>query len=101
MNRFPLVTLLATAALAAPAVAGASPIAHAAGSCGDVKTHNGGVAKAVYGNKVTCATARRVAKRAKGKRYHAYGFTCKPVAGLYSCYKPGTSKGIGFSYHRP
>src|SRR3954447_1347366 len=98
MNRFPIVTLLAPAA---PAVAGASPIAHAAGSCGDVKTHNGGVAKAVYANKVTCTTARRVARRAKGKRYHAYGCVCKPIAGLYSCYKPGTSKGIGFSYHRP
>jgi hypothetical protein len=96
MRRFLIAPLLVTAVFAT-----AAPAAHASGKCGNVKTINGGTSKAVYANKVTCKTARRVAHRAKGRRFHAYGFTCKPVAGLYSCFKPGTSKGIGFSYHRP
>ena len=90
--------------VALPAQAGAggspTPTAQAAGKCGNVKARNGATAKFVYGNKVGCKTARRVARRATGRTYRAYGFTCKVNARLYGCSKPGTSKGIGFSYER-
>ena len=108
MRRPCLLAALVVAALA-PAVADARPgtptptpaAAHGARSCGSVTTVNGGRAKYVYGNKVRCSVARRVARHAKGRRYRYDGFRCKPVSGLYSCNKPGTGKGIGFSYHRP
>jgi hypothetical protein len=104
MRRPCLLAALVVAALA-PAVAdagtGSAARAHSARSCGSVTTVNGGRAKFVYGTKVRCSVAKRVARHARGRRYRYDGFRCKPVSGLYSCSKPGTGKGIGFSYHRP
>ncbi|CAA9498058.1 MAG: hypothetical protein AVDCRST_MAG30-1745 [uncultured Solirubrobacteraceae bacterium] len=94
----------ACAALPTAAVAtsgDAEPTATAAGKCGSVTTRNGGTAKYIYAVKVACRTARRVAKRANGRRYSTVGFTCRPRSGgIYGCNNPGTAKGIGFSYSR-
>ena len=105
MNRSLLCTLAVAliCLVAAPSATGAdrAPTAQAAAKCGNVRTVNGGLAKFVFGNKVACITARRVARRARGKTYKFIGFTCKVDARFYQCFKPGTSKGIGFSYQRP
>ncbi len=93
--------LVLAALLPAGAATADTPVARAAAQCGDVKTRNGGLAKFVYGNKVGCPLARSVARRANGKQYRAMGFTCRPRNGIYGCNKPGTFKGIGFSYKRP
>jgi|Tabmets5t2r1_1033131.scaffolds.fasta_scaffold31164_2 hypothetical protein len=102
------VSLLAVAAvLLVPA--GASAEAGALRGCGEVNTRNGGKARTIQATGGTkCRTARRVARRATGRRFSALGFTCyKPtrVPGefnkLYGCAKPGTSRGIGFFYRGP
>ena len=95
MNRRLLLLPLCSLALLVPAAPSS------AAQCGDVKTRNGGTAKYVYGNKVRCSLAKSVARRANGKRFKAFGFTCRPRNGIYGCNKPGTFKGIGFSYYRP
>ncbi|HWI71710.1 MAG TPA: hypothetical protein VNT55_07125 [Baekduia sp.] len=91
--------IAATAALAL----GAAGPATAAGSkkCGNVATRNGGKAMYIYAKKITCRSARTIAKGANGKTYKSSGFTCRPIAGLYGCFKPGTSKSVGFAYHKP
>jgi hypothetical protein len=98
-----LAPLLAFAVLAPAGAAPADtpPVARAAAQCGDVKTRNGGLAEYVYANKVRCSLARSVARRANGRTFKALGFTCRPRNGIYGCNKPGTFKGIGFSYRRP
>jgi hypothetical protein len=85
--------------------------AEAAGfkDCGQLNTRNGGKARSIQATGGTkCRTARRVARRAKGGRFSAFGYICyRPtrVPGefnkLYGCAKPGTSRGIGFFYKGP
>jgi hypothetical protein len=84
--------------------------AEAAGrDCGQVNTRNGGKARSIQATGGTpCRVARRVARRAKGRRFSALGYVCyRPtrVPGefnrLYGCAKPGTSRGIGFFYKGP
>lgn len=90
--------------ISAPGVAvGASDPARAqaAGKCADVATTNGGLATTIFASKVSCTLARKVARRARGaKTYKSSSFTCKYNAKTYSCFRPGTSKGIGFKYER-
>jgi hypothetical protein len=89
--------------------AGASAEAVAFKDCGQVNTRNGGQARSIAATGGTkCRTARRVARRAKGRRFSALGYTCyRPtrVPGefnkLYGCAKPGTGRGIGFFYKGP
>jgi hypothetical protein len=91
--------LAATAALglgaAGPATAAPSK------RCGNVATSNGGKALAVRANKLSCASAKAIAKRANGKTYKSSGYTCRELAGLYSCTKPGTSRSVSFGYRQP
>jgi hypothetical protein len=104
-------TLLATlAALLVPAAAASTERSGAAASrdCGQVNTHNGGKARSIQATGGTkCRTARRVARRAKGRKFTALGYKCFPtrVPGdfnkLYGCAKPGTRRGVGFFYRGP
>jgi hypothetical protein len=95
-------TALLAAAAASLALAGAGPAtAASATKCGNVKTSNGGQARSITVRKVSCKSARAIAKRAKGKSYKAYGLTCRPLAGLYVCAKPGTAKTVSFAYRKP
>jgi hypothetical protein len=103
-----MLSLLAVVALVfVPAGAGADAVAFK--DCGQVNTNNGGKARSIQATGGTpCRTARRVARRAKGRRYTALRYTCyKPtrVPGefnkLYGCAKPGTGRGIGFFYKGP
>jgi hypothetical protein len=106
-----LTVLAVLAVLAVPAAtAGASPgpPAQAAKACGEVNAKNGGKARSIQATGGTkCRSARRVARRAKGRRFTAFGFECRPtrVPGefnkLYGCHRPGTSRGIGFFYKGP
>jgi hypothetical protein len=104
--RIKLSLLAAVAVLFVPAGAGAEAAAFK--DCGQVNARNGGKARTIQATGGTkCRTARRVARRAKGRRYTAFGFECRPtrVPGefnkLYGCAKPGTGKGIGFFYKGP
>jgi hypothetical protein len=106
--RIMLFSLLAVVALLL-VPAGASAEAAALKDCGQVNTNNGGKARSIQATGGTpCRAARRVARRAKGRRYTALGYTCyKPIRvpgefnKLYGCAKPGTSRGIGFFYRGP
>ena len=102
--------LIALCAPVATARAGDSqgPTAQASLECGGVTTKNGGVADYIniIGAKMSCRTARKVAKSAKGKKYEASGYSCKKpkrstVTGslFYNCQKGKT--GIGFRYAKP
>jgi hypothetical protein len=98
--------LAALAVLFVPAAAGADTVAFK--DCGQVNTRNGGQARSIQATGGTkCRTARRVARRAKGRRFTAFRFECRPtrVPGefnkLYGCARPGTGKGIGFFYKGP
>ena len=94
-----------------PSSASGSPGAEAARSCRSVTTLNGGHANFINtsGRGATCRAARRVARRAKGRRYTALGFTCTPrgryssTGRLYGCggVINGQARGIGFYYKRP
>jgi len=104
------VPALASAAGQGPASSGAGDLeARAAGKCGTVKTRNGGKAQSVNTVRARCRVGRRVARRANGKRYRAFGFKCKlrPSEGLsgklYGCgrFKNGRGQGIGFVYTGP
>jgi hypothetical protein len=103
--KLPLLAL----AIALVVPAGASADAAAAfKDCGQVNARNGGKARSIQATGGTkCRTARRVARRAKGRRFSALGYECYPtrVPGefnkLYGCAKPGTSRGIGFFYKGP
>lgn len=74
--------------------------------CGTVVTGNGGSARFVRAVRTPCRLARRVAKRANGRRYRALGFRCRPrrrpgVAGkVYGCGRVsnGRGQGVGFVY---
>jgi hypothetical protein len=96
-------TALLAAATAALALTAVGPAGAAASStkCGSVKTRNGGQARFIFAQKVSCTSARSIAKKANGKTYKYGGFTCRPVAGLYGCSKPGTTRSVGFSYRKP
>jgi len=93
---------------AAPAAAGATePIARAAIQCGSYSTTNGGEARYLNTYRVTCARAKRVARRANGRRYTHDGFTCRPkqtegISGLsYSCQTARKKRTLGFIYRAP
>jgi hypothetical protein len=95
-------TALLAAATLALAGAGAGPAtAASATKCGNVKTSNGGQARSITVRKVSCRSARTIAKRANGKNYKASGLTCRSFAGLYMCSKPGTAKSVAFAYRKP
>jgi hypothetical protein len=95
-------TALLAAATMALAGAGAGPAtAASATKCGNVKTSNGGQARSITVRKVSCKSARAIAKRASGKNYKAYGLTCRPLVGLYVCTKRGTTKTVSFGYRKP
>jgi hypothetical protein len=111
-----LAAVLAVSALAvggaATAVADSSPSANAARSCKNIRTRNGGSAQFINtsGRGLTCRTARRVARRARGKRVYRYlGFKCTgrkqrgEFSRLYGCGRVhhGNAQGIGFFYARP
>lgn len=103
-TKLPLLVLLAV--LLAPA--GASAEAASFKDCGQVNANNGGKARSIQATGGTkCRTARRVARRAKGRRFSALGYKCFPtrVPGefnkLYGCAKPGTGRGVGFFYKGP
>ena len=103
----------AAATLCVPVTAsGASePEAQTARKCRPATTLNGGRVNFINtsGRGLTCRTARRVARRANGRRYKAFGFNCKPsgratASGrLYGCggVIGGRAQGIGFFYKRP
>ena len=103
--RIKLSVLALAAALVLPAGAEASALK----DCGQVNARDGGKARSIQATGGTkCRTARRVARRAKGKKFEALGYVCyKPtrVPGefnkLYGCAKPGTGRGIGFFYKGP
>ena len=95
-------------ATGSPGAAADQPKAQAAKACGAVKARNGGRARSIAATGGTsCRTARKVARRARGRRYRAFGYRCFPtrVSGeynrLYGCSKAGTGRGIGFFYKRP
>lgn len=95
-------TTTALLAAATMALAGAGPATAASASkCGTVKTSNGGQAWSITVRKVSCKSARAIAKRASGRSYKAYGLTCRPLAGLYVCAKPGTARTVSFAYRKP
>jgi hypothetical protein len=104
--RITISLLAVVAALLVPAGAGAEAVAFK--DCGQVNARNGGKARSIQATGGTkCRTARRVARRAKGRQFTAFGFECRPtrVPGefnkLYGCARPGTGKGIGFFYKGP
>lgn len=67
--------------------------------CGNVATSNGGKAQYIRASKISCTTAKAVAKRAKGKNYSANGFGCTFYSGIYRCQKgKGT---LAFQYKKP
>ncbi|WP_445150427.1 hypothetical protein [Baekduia sp. Peel2402] len=98
-----IVPLLAAAALLAASTtafaAKVPPGAENTKKCGNVATSNGGKAKYIRASKVSCTTAKAVAKRAKGKSYSANGFGCTFVSGIYLC-KKGTGS-VAFQYKKP
>ena len=102
----------AAAALSLPAAASGDPEAQASKRCKSIATVNGGKAKFIStsGRGLSCRTARLVARRARGRRYKARGFTCKrngpyrrSTGQLYGCSRVsrGRPQGIGFFYYRP
>ena len=108
------VLALTTAAtvLCVPAAAAGGPEAHASKRCKPIATGNGGKARFIStsGPGLSCRTARLVARRARGRRYAARGFTCKrngpyrrSTGQLYGCNRlsRGRVQGIGFFYYRP
>jgi hypothetical protein len=108
------VLAIAVLAISGAGVAGAdsSPSANAAKTCKNIRTNNGGSAQFINttGKGLSCKTARRVAKRAKGKRkYAALGFECTgrkqrgEFQRLYGCGRVhnGNAQGIGFFYAKP
>ena len=115
----PHLMVAAVLAIAALTIAGAgaagadsSPSADAARSCKNIRTNNGGSAQFINttGKGLTCRTARRVAKRARGTRkYSALGFECTgrrqrgQFKRLYGCGRVhnGNAQGIGFFYAAP
>ena len=98
------------AALCIPASAiGDPPIAHQALQCGTISTSNGGEARFINTYRVKCSSAKKIARKAKGKAYKALDkkFTCKPkqtsgISGLsYFCKTKGTTRSLGFIYRAP
>jgi hypothetical protein len=90
------------AATAALALGAAGPAAAAApATCGNVKTTNGGTAKNIHAQRISCTSARAIAKKANGKIYKASGFTCARTAGAYVCFKKGSTRRILFIYNKP
>ena len=102
------VTVLVASAVPALADSGA-PQAQASAKCRSVTTFNGGKARYVNTVGVGCRIGRRVARRAKGVRYTAFGFDCKPRRSdglpgkLYGCgrVRDGKGQGVGFIYTAP
>jgi hypothetical protein len=104
--RTKLPLLVVFAALLAPASAPAE--AAAPKRCGQVNANNGGKARTIVATgRTKCRMARRVARRAKGRRYTALGYKCFPttVPGefnkLYGCATTGGRSGVGFFYKGP
>ena len=106
-----LMALIAIGALlSAPPPAGAAdPEEREVRKCGGVKTSNGGRAKWVRAIGVGCHLARKTARRARGRRYRAFRFECRPsrrrgIRGkVYGCGRAakGRGQGIGFVYRGP
>jgi hypothetical protein len=103
-----LVAALAALLVPATATSAEAPTAHAARDCGQVNAHNGGKARSIQAiSGASCRTARRVARRAKGRRFTALGYKCFPtrVPGefnkLYGCANSRTRGGVGFFYKGP
>ena len=94
---------LPTAAVAHP------PVARTAIQCGTISTSNGGQARFLNTYRMRCDAARRIARKARGRRYTALAgkFTCKPkrtsgISGLsYFCQNSGTTRSLGFIYRAP
>ncbi len=105
-----ILVLVAFAATYVPAAAAAdSPSAHQAIQCGDISTSNGGVVRYINTYRMTCKTARQIARKAKGKKYTALdsNYTCVPkkssgISGLgYFCKNSGKTRTLGFLYYSP
>jgi hypothetical protein len=104
--RTTLALLVVLAALLAPVSASAEVAAPK--KCGQVNANNGGKARTIVATgRTKCRTARRVARRATGRRYTALTYKCFPttVPGefnkLYGCAKSGSRGGVGFFYKGP
>jgi len=109
-RRLTFALAVAVAALCIPAAATAGePTAHQAAQCGTISTSNGGEARFLNTYRMTCRTARRIARKARGKKYMALDgkFTCTPkqssgISGLsYFCKNSGTTRSLGFIYRAP
>ena len=109
MFRRTLLVLVAAVAFATlPAAASAdSPTARQAIQCGTISTSNGGQARFINTYRMKCATARKIARKARGRKYTALAFTCKPkrtsgISGLsYLCKNSSASRSLGFIYRAP
>jgi hypothetical protein len=100
------VPILAAAALLAASTsalaASPPPGAQNTKKCGNVATANGGKARYIRASKVSCTTAKTIAKRARGKTYRANGFACNLYSGIYLCTKPnGKAGSVAFQYKKP
>jgi len=102
-------SLLAVVVALLVPVGAASADAASYKKCGEVNARNGGKARSIVATgRTTCRTARRVARRAKGRRFTTLGYKCFPqrVPGefnkLYGCaHLGGTRRGVGFFYKGP
>jgi hypothetical protein len=109
------VAAVAAVALAVPSAGSAGsdtgPTAEAAKACKSVNTRNGGRAEVIRTTgPISCRTARRVARRARGKAtYRTMGFSCKGTRlnsgeyrRLYGCGRVigERSQGIGFFWKK-
>lgn len=100
---------LIAAALSLPVAAAAGPpSARQALQCGSVSTFNGGESRYLNTYQMSCDTARRIAKKARGRKYTALDkYTCRPkrsagVYGLsYLCKNSGATRSVGFLYYAP
>ena len=99
--------VVASALCLPAAVSAESPTARQALQCGTISTSNGGQARFINTYRTTCRTATRVAKKARGRKYTALGFMCKPkktsgISGLsYLCKNSGATGSLGFIYRAP
>lgn len=81
-------------------------VAAAAKRCGNAMTSNGRRALYVAAVRVKCKLAKRVARKARGRGFRAFGFRCrlrkdKGLPGkLYGCgrTRAGEGQGVGFLY---
>ena len=104
-----IVGAVVASALCLPAAAASadSPTARQAIQCGTISTSNGGQARFINTYRMKCDTATRIARKARGSRYTALKFTCKPkrtsgISGLsYLCKNSAATRSLGFIYRAP